>query len=30
MGMCVVLKNEGMVLDCVTSPLPVVAGGGSF
>ena len=29
MGMCVVLKNEGMVLDYVTSPLPVV-GGWSF
>ena len=26
-GMCVVLKNAGMVLDCVTSPLPVVGGG---
>jgi len=24
--MCVVLKNEGMVLDYVTSPLPVVGG----
>ena len=30
MGMCVVLKNEGMVLDRVTSPLPVVVGVGVF
>lgn len=29
-GMCVVLKNEGMVLDRVTSPLPVVVGVGVF
>ena len=28
--MCVVLKNEGMVLDRVTSPLPVVVGVGVF
>ena len=25
-GMCVVLKNEGMIFDHVTSPLPVVWG----
>ena len=30
MGMCVVLKNEGMVFDHVTSPLPVVVGVGVF
>ena len=29
-GMCVVLKNEGMVFDHVTSPLPVVVGVGVF
>ena len=29
-GMCVVLKNEGMIFDYVTSPLPVVVGVGVF
>jgi len=30
MGMCVVLKNEGMIFDHVTSPPPVVVGVGVF
>ena len=29
-GMCVVLKNEGMIFDHVTSPPPVVVGVGVF
>lgn len=29
-GMCVMLKNEGMIFDYVTSPLPVVVGVGVF